>query len=66
MCSPRGKQPGINSFTHEPFLFHFDSRADGYITRFGVTYIDYTTQARYPKESGKFVSQVRVLLVVGD
>ena len=34
-------------------------RADGYLTRFGVTYVDYVTQKRYPKESGKFVSNVR-------
>lgn len=31
--------------------------ADGYSTRFGVTYVDYETQERYPKESGKFVSK---------
>lgn len=31
--------------------------ADGYITRFGVTYVDYETQKRYPKDSAKFVSQ---------
>ncbi|EKM57147.1 glycoside hydrolase family 1 protein [Phanerochaete carnosa HHB-10118-sp] len=31
--------------------------ADGYITRFGVTYVDYNTQKRYPKDSGKFLSQ---------
>jgi len=29
--------------------------ADGYITRFGVTYVDYETQKRYPKESAKFL-----------
>ncbi|KAK7682745.1 Beta-glucosidase 1B [Cerrena zonata] len=29
--------------------------ADGYITRFGVTYVDYETQKRYPKESAKFI-----------
>lgn len=29
--------------------------ADGYITRFGVTYVDYETQQRYPKESAKFL-----------
>ncbi|OJA15195.1 hypothetical protein AZE42_11140 [Rhizopogon vesiculosus] len=29
--------------------------ADGYITRFGVTYVDYKTQKRYPKESAKFL-----------
>jgi len=31
--------------------------ADGYTTRFGVTYVDYETQKRYPKESGNFVSK---------
>lgn len=34
------------------------SRADGYLTRFGVTYVDYETQKRYPKESAKFLIQV--------
>ncbi|KAH0831416.1 hypothetical protein J3R83DRAFT_14087 [Lanmaoa asiatica] len=29
-------------------------KADGYLTRFGVTYVDYETQKRYPKESAKF------------
>ncbi|KAG2123266.1 glycoside hydrolase family 1 protein [Suillus clintonianus] len=29
--------------------------ADGYITRFGVTYVDYETQQRYPKNSAKFL-----------
>jgi beta-glucosidase/6-phospho-beta-glucosidase/beta-galactosidase len=33
-------------------------RADGYITRFGVTYVDYKTQERYPKESAKFLVKV--------
>ena len=33
-------------------------RADGYLTRFGVTYVDYNTQKRYPKESAKFVCKV--------
>ncbi|KAI0657621.1 beta-glucosidase 1B [Cubamyces menziesii] len=31
--------------------------ADGYVTRFGLTYVDYDTQKRYPKDSGKFVSK---------
>jgi beta-glucosidase/6-phospho-beta-glucosidase/beta-galactosidase len=35
-------------------------RADGYGTRFGVTYVDYVTQKRYPKESAKFLIQVSV------
>jgi beta-glucosidase len=29
--------------------------ADGFVTRFGVTYVDYETQERYPKESAKFL-----------
>ncbi|KAI0772973.1 beta-glucosidase 1B [Trametes elegans] len=33
------------------------SVADGYVTRFGLTYVDYVTQKRYPKDSGKFVSK---------
>jgi len=33
-------------------------RADGYGTRFGVTYVDYKTQRRYPKESAKFLIRV--------
>lgn len=32
--------------------------ADGYVTRFGVTYVDYETQERYPKESAKFLVKV--------
>jgi beta-glucosidase len=36
-------------------------RADGYITRFGVTYVDYETQQRYPKESAKFLVKVSFL-----
>ncbi|VDB86437.1 unnamed protein product [Peniophora sp. CBMAI 1063] len=31
--------------------------ADGYETRFGVTYVDYETQKRYPKASGKFLAK---------
>ncbi|KAF7976929.1 hypothetical protein HWV62_5340 [Athelia sp. TMB] len=31
--------------------------ADGYVTRFGVTYINYETQERLPKDSGKFLSK---------
>ena len=33
-------------------------RADGYTTRFGVTYVDYDTQKRYPKDSARFICQV--------
>ncbi|KAH7096805.1 beta-glucosidase 1B [Auriculariales sp. MPI-PUGE-AT-0066] len=31
--------------------------ADGYVTRFGITYVDYETQKRYPKRSQKFITQ---------
>ncbi|KAI0734805.1 glycoside hydrolase superfamily [Fomitopsis betulina] len=31
--------------------------ADGYETRFGVTYVDYATQKRYPKESVHFLNK---------
>jgi len=31
--------------------------ADGYETRFGVTYVDYETQKRYPKASARFLCQ---------
>ncbi|KAI0719769.1 beta-glucosidase [Cerioporus squamosus] len=31
--------------------------ADGYVTRFGLTYVDYDTQERFPKDSAKFVTQ---------
>lgn len=34
--------------------------ADGYETRFGVTYVDYVTQKRYPKESAKFLVKVKL------
>ncbi|KZV92227.1 glycoside hydrolase family 1 protein [Exidia glandulosa HHB12029] len=36
--------------------------AEGYTTRFGVTYVDYETQTRYPKASQKFVTSVRASL----
>lgn len=31
--------------------------ADGYETRFGVTYVDFKTQKRYPKDSSKFLKE---------
>jgi len=31
--------------------------ADGYTTRFGITYVDYETQKRYPKASARFLLQ---------
>ena len=32
--------------------------ADGYSTRFGVTYVDYATQERFPKDSAFFLKEV--------
>ena len=37
--------------------------ADGYATRFGVTYVDYETQARYPSESAKFLVKVYTICI---
>lgn len=34
------------------------NRADGYDTRFGVTYVDYQTQQRYAKDSARMLSKV--------
>ncbi|KAJ2918967.1 hypothetical protein MD484_g1439, partial [Candolleomyces efflorescens] len=31
--------------------------ADGYQTRFGVTYVDYKTMKRYPKDSVRFLKE---------
>ena len=36
----------------------FKHRADGYDTRFGVTYVDFSTQKRTPKESAGFLKKV--------
>ncbi|KDQ32486.1 glycoside hydrolase family 1 protein [Pleurotus ostreatus PC15] len=44
----------VRSYFPWSFLDNFEW-ADGYGTRFGVTYVDYATQKRYPKESGKFL-----------
>ncbi|KAF8840142.1 glycoside hydrolase family 1 protein [Paxillus ammoniavirescens] len=44
----------IRAYFPWSFLDNFEW-ADGYITRFGVTYVDYETQRRYPKESAKFL-----------
>jgi len=44
----------IRAYFAWSFLDNFEW-ADGYATRFGVTYVDYETQARYPKESAKFL-----------
>ncbi|OAX32161.1 glycoside hydrolase family 1 protein [Rhizopogon vinicolor AM-OR11-026] len=48
-------EDGIDVRAYFPWSFvdNFEW-ADGYITRFGVTYVDYKTQKRYPKESAKF------------
>ena len=40
-------------------LIRDDRRADGYDTRFGVTYVDYSSQKRTPKDSAKFLAKVR-------
>ncbi|KAJ8509392.1 hypothetical protein ONZ45_g8418 [Pleurotus djamor] len=32
--------------------------AEGYRVRFGVTYVDYATQKRYPKDSAKFLTEL--------
>ncbi|KAF4563760.1 Beta-glucosidase 1B [Pleurotus pulmonarius] len=42
--------------------------AEGYTVRFGVTYVDYATQKRYPKDSAKFLTEVYEMptsLVIG-
>ncbi|KAG6907188.1 Beta-glucosidase 1B [Tephrocybe rancida] len=44
----------VRSYFPWSFLDNFEW-ADGYITRFGVTYVDYETQKRYPKASAKFL-----------
>ncbi|KAG2006778.1 beta-glucosidase [Coprinopsis cinerea AmutBmut pab1-1] len=46
----------IRSYFPWSFLDNFEW-ADGYTTRFGVTYVDYDTQKRYPKDSAKFLVQ---------
>ena len=35
-------------------------RADGYTTRFGVTYVDFATMTRYPKASAWFLKEVSI------
>ncbi|KAF8816111.1 glycoside hydrolase family 1 protein [Phlegmacium glaucopus] len=44
----------VRSYFPWSFLDNFEW-ADGYSTRFGVTYVDYQTQKRYPKDSAKFL-----------
>ncbi|KAG5636252.1 Beta-glucosidase 1B [Sphagnurus paluster] len=46
----------VRSYFPWSFLDNFEW-ADGYLTRFGVTYVDYETQKRYPKASAKFLIQ---------
>ncbi|TDL27833.1 glycoside hydrolase family 1 protein [Rickenella mellea] len=48
----------VRSYFPWSFLDNFEW-ADGYSTRFGVTYVDYETQKRYPKESAKFLVKVQ-------
>ncbi|CAE6430043.1 unnamed protein product [Rhizoctonia solani] len=44
----------IKAYFPWSFMDNFEW-ADGYGTRFGVTYVDYETQKRYPKDSAKFL-----------
>ncbi|KAH8113602.1 glycoside hydrolase family 1 protein [Phellopilus nigrolimitatus] len=37
--------------------------AEGYVPRFGVTYVDYNTLKRYPKASGRFLSKASLLFL---
>ncbi|KAG6807336.1 Beta-glucosidase 1B, partial [Tricholoma furcatifolium] len=46
----------IRAYFAWSFLDNFEW-ADGYATRFGVTYVDYETQKRYLKASAKFIIQ---------
>ncbi|KAG5728715.1 Beta-glucosidase 1B [Termitomyces sp. T112] len=46
----------VRSYFPWSFLDNFEW-ADGYTTRFGVTYVDYETQKRYPKASASFLIQ---------
>lgn len=36
-------------------MTRFSLRAEGYGPRFGVTYVDYETLKRYPKDSARFL-----------
>jgi Glycosyl hydrolase family 1 len=49
--------PTSKQLTHLFFFFH-PSLHPGYKQRFGLTYVDYKTQTRYPKESFDYVSQL--------
>ncbi|KZT10298.1 glycoside hydrolase family 1 protein [Laetiporus sulphureus 93-53] len=46
----------VNGYFGWSLLDNFEW-ADGYETRFGVTYVDYATQKRYPKESSQFLKK---------
>ncbi|CAE6363456.1 beta-glucosidase [Rhizoctonia solani AG-1 IB] len=49
-------EDGVDVRAYFPWSFMDNFEwADGYITRFGVTYVDYETQKRYPKDSAKFL-----------
>lgn len=54
------REDGVDVRAYFPwsFLDNFEW-ADGYVTRFGVTYVDYETQVRTPKASARFLVQVR-------
>jgi len=44
--------------TRSPSPTHPPSFLSGYKQRFGLTYVDYKTQTRYPKASFDYVSQL--------
>jgi len=46
----------VRSYFAWSFLDNFEW-ADGYETRFGLTYVDYETQKRYPKASARFLTK---------
>ena len=46
----------VRSYFAWSFLDNFEW-TEGYQVRFGVTYVDYNTQERFPKESSKFLKQ---------
>ncbi|KAB5590216.1 Beta-glucosidase [Ceratobasidium theobromae] len=49
-------EDGVQIMSYFPWSFMDNFEwADGYGTRFGVTYVDYETQKRYPKDSAKFL-----------
>jgi hypothetical protein len=58
-CSRHGLK-----YLNPGFVDNFEG-ADGYATRFGVTYVDYETQARYSKESANlFLVKVYSLFIL--